>query len=191
MLNHSVMKSKLGSPRKQGKNAKFFISKADDMELNQNMALAVQQKMKRKRALEHGLDKKMMEATAKSKLGTFKMPARVHQAFDQFYQSTMPVAYTPSPEKTRPSLLDASRTKSTANMLTMHSTLLGKKVFDDCKKDTFTPGPNQGTQKLLEAPSPLKMQDSSNPFAPTTMSLNQTMLSSTVHNLSVLRDNRR
>jgi len=162
------------------------------------MALAVQQKLKRKKTLEHGLEKKMMEATAKNKLGTFKMPSRAHQAFDSFYQSTMPLAHTPSPEKTRPSLLDASRSKSTANMMTMHSTLLGRKVLEDYKRDPFhaptskfenTPGP-LGTHKLLDSTSPLKMQESSNPFAP----VNQTgtgLLSSTMHNLSVLRDNRR
>ena len=157
------------------------------------MALAVQQKLKRKKTLEHGLEKKMMEATAKNKLGTFKMPSRAHQAFDSFYQSTMPLSHTPSPEKARPTLLNATRTKSTANMMTMHSTLLGRKVLEDYKRDPFaqTPGPT-GVHRLLDAGSPLKIQESSNPFAPVNEPGVQGMLlSSTMHNLSVLRDNRR
>ena len=142
MYNQSIMKSKMGSPRKQKKNAQFYISKADDIELNQNMALAVQQKLKRKKTLEHGLEAQMMKATAgkKNTLGTFKMPSRAHQAFDSFYQSTMPVSHTPSPEKTRPSLLDASRNRSSANILTLHSTLLGKKAAEDQKRDPFATG---------------------------------------------------
>jgi hypothetical protein len=112
------------------------------------MALAVQQKLKRKKTLEHGLEKKMMEATAKNKLGTFKMPSRAHQAFDSFYQSTMPLSHTPSPEKTRPSLLDATRNKSSANILTLHSTLLGRKATEDYKKDPFATG-TIGLHRLL------------------------------------------
>jgi hypothetical protein len=50
------------------------------------MALAVQQKLKRKKTLEDGIEKKMLAATkSKGGLGTFKMPSRAHQAFDSFY----------------------------------------------------------------------------------------------------------
>ena len=112
------------------------------------MALAVQQKLKRKKTLEHGIEKKMLEATAKNKLGTFKMPSRAHQAFDSFYQSTMPLAHTPSPEKSRPSLLNAGRNKSAANIMTLHSTLLGRKVAEDQVKDPFATG-TIGAHRLL------------------------------------------
>jgi len=112
------------------------------------MALAVQQKLKRKKTLEHGIEKKMLEATAKNKLGTFKMPTRAHQAFDSFYQSTMPLAHTPSPEKTRPSLLEAGRNKSAANLV-LHSTLLGRKVAEDGGvRDPFATG-TIGVHRLL------------------------------------------
>jgi len=120
------------------------------------MALAVQQKLKRKKTLEHGLEKKMMEATAKNKLGTFKMPSRAHQAFDSFYQSTMPLSHTPSPEKTRPSLLEQGRNKSTANMLTMHSTLLGRKGLEDYKKEQFGTGAH-GAHRIVDGSSPSKI----------------------------------
>jgi hypothetical protein len=60
----------------------------------------------------------------------------------------MPIAHTPSPEKTRPSLLDASRNKSTANILNLHSTLLGRKVPETEVKDPFATG-TIGAHRLI------------------------------------------
>jgi hypothetical protein len=82
----------------------------------------------------------MLDATtkAKNKLSTFKMPSRVHKVFDEFYQSTMSISHTPSPEKSRPNLLESAS----------RPTLLGKALISDYKKDPFKEV--AGTHKLLE-----------------------------------------